>query len=170
MKISTGPVALARPGWGFEDGRTYGFVADCGRPDALIAQVLAGAAVSGARTLMLLPGMREEDPVWACLVQLMSGGDRRAMAQALGSVPLSVHTAGSGKERLAGAHLVYAPGLQPRELKALRVQSGAPFLIMQEEGADEKIIVGGDIIALDGEGIEIPVAFDQRGPMYLPAR
>lgn len=170
MKIVTGPLAMAVPGWGLEGPGVTGVASGDGggRPEVLLAQLLAGASVSGVRTL-LLPLDRDTDPVWGCLVQLLAGGDRKAAGQALRHLPMAVHSAGTGGDKLAGAGLVYAPAVTGRELRQMRDRTQAPILVPSEGGTDEVIRVCGEVLVLDSTGREIPVAFDPSGPVYRAA-
>lgn len=170
MKIVTGPIAMALPGWCLEGPGVTGIVAGdgSGRPEVLTAQLIAGAAVSGVRTL-LLPVDRENDPVWMHLVQLLAGGDRKAAGQALRHLPMAVHTAGTGMDKLAGAGLVYAPAVTGRELRQMKEKTQAPVLVPSEDGANEVIRVCGDTVSLDSIGCEIPVMLDLGGLMYRAA-
>lgn len=170
MKIVTGPIAMAVPGWGLEGPGVTGVVADdqSGRPDVLTAQIVAGAAVSNVRVLMLLAD-RDRDLVWCHLVQLLSGGDRKAAAQALRHLPIAVHSGGTGMDKLPGAGLVYAPGLSGRELIRMKDQTQAPILTDSENGADEVIRARGGSVTLDSLGREIPVRLGIGDLMYRAA-
>lgn len=178
MRISVGPIALARPGWGIEQNSVVSFVANdaLGHPDVLCAQMLCAAAVSGIKTLVLLPGLRTDEPVWQRVVELIGGGDDRAAAQGLRLIPLRMYAAGTGREHVGKAELVYAPGLRPGELERISNGMTAPLLTLTDlddpitlKKATEIIRVGGDTIALDSEGFEVPVVYDPSGPVYSPA-
>lgn len=178
MKICSGPLALARPGWGLEDNSVTSLVPDDagGRPDVLAAQILCGAAFSGARVLMLLPGTRDEDPVWQAVGAFLAGGDRKLAATALRGLPIRMYACGNGRDRSDSANLVYAPGLTAHELLTLREQTSAPILMLgeglegQSAGHSVRFIrVSGDILLIDSEGVEVPVVYDPSGPVYRPA-
>lgn len=173
MKISTGPLRSAIPNWGLAEGTTTAFVSgdSNGRPDVLIAQIICGAAMSGVKTLMLLPTSRQDDDVWARMLQLLSGGNGKMAAQAMGHMPIVLHAESTGRDRVGDAELVYAPGLTHRQLNALRPLTGAPFITTEETPptVTDVIRVGGDILKIDSTGIEVPVLYDPGGPMYRPA-
>lgn len=178
MRISMGPIALVRPGWEIKQNSIVSFVAndDGGRPDVLCAQMLCAAAVSGIKTLVLLPGMRTDEPVWKCVVQMIGGGDDKAAAQGMRLIPLRMYAAGTGREHVGRAELVYAPGLRPGELERISESTTAPILTLTDlddpitlKKATEIIRVGGDTIALDSEGFEFSVVYDPSGPVYSPA-
>lgn len=178
MKVSTGPIALARPGWGLEEGSITALVSNDagGRPEVLAAQIICGAAVSGVRVLVLLPWSREEDSTWDCVVKLLSGGDREAAARSISTLPLVVFAGGAGQATASKAELVYAPGLSARDLRRLASTTRAPILTVGElddetarRYAHKVIHVGGDALVVDGEGFEVPVVFDPTGPVYRQA-
>lgn len=178
MLVSTGPIALARPGWGLKENTITAVVANDGngRPEVLCAQIMIGAAASGVKVLALLPGMRSDEPVWAMIGRLLGDGDPKAAARELRQVPLVAYASGTGREHVGKADLVYAPGLQPGELENLIGATSAPVLTLTDldsevalKRAGEVIRVGGDTIVLDSEGFEIPVVYDPSGPVYRPA-
>lgn len=178
MKIPAGPITLARPGWGLDEGTVTSLVANDagGHPEILAAQILGGAATSGAKVLMLLPGTRDEDPVWRVLGDMLSTGDRKSAATALRDLPILMYACGMGRDRSDRANLVYAPGLTPPELLSLREQTRAPILMLgkgfEEDSASRSvrfIRVGGDTLLIDHEGVEVSVVYDPSGPVYRPA-
>lgn len=178
MKIVMGPITLARPGWGLEKNRVATLVSNDagGRPDVLAAQILCGAALQGARVLMLLPVARECDETWKVMVTLLADGSAKSAAQAMSCLPISMHTHGTGWDKASRADLVYAPGLTARELRRLGAQTEAPILVVGKEFDHESpsrpvevVRVGGDTLLLDSEGVEIPVVYDPSGPIYRPA-
>lgn len=178
MRVSTGPIAMAVPGWGLKEGAITSVVDNDGggRADVLVAQMLCGAAVSGIKVLVLLPGLRGDDPAWKVVGELLGGGSAKAAAQALKQVKLLMYTSGLGREHVGKAELVYAPGLSRAEIGRVTDNTAAPVLTLTDlEGETAKrlsaevIRVGGDTIVLDSEGIEIPVVFDPSGPVYRPA-
>ncbi|MCP9209642.1 hypothetical protein [Streptomyces cucumeris] len=147
-----------------------------GHPDVLAAQVICGAAVSGARVLMLLPQARDDDEVWRRMITLLADGDPRSAARALGHLPISLHTSGTGWDRVRGAELIYTPGVQIRELRRLRDQTNAPILVTNK-GIDRQSVncsieilrVSDDAVLLDSEGVKVSVVYDPSGPIYRPA-
>ncbi len=178
MRISVGPIALARPGWEIKQDSLVSFVANDGggRPDVLCAQMLCAAAVSGIKTLVLLPGLRTDEPVWQVINELIGGGDSKKAAQGMRLIPLRMYTSGTGREHVGKAELVYAPGLRSGELERIFNDTAAPVLTLTDlddtitlKKATEVIRVGGDTIALDREGFEVPVVYDPSGPVYSPA-
>lgn len=178
MRVSTGPIALARPGWALRPDSITSFVANDsgGHPDVLCAQMLAGAAVSGVKTLVLLPGLRTDEPVWQIIGTLIGGGDPRTAATELRLIPMRMYASGTGREYADKAELVYAPGLRPGELEHITGGTSAPVLTLTDlddeitvEKSAEVIRVGGDTIALDSEGFEFSVMYDPSGPVYRPA-
>lgn len=178
MLVSTGPIALARPGWHLKPGSVTSIVADDsgGRPDVLAAQIICGAAVSGVKVLVLLPWDRREDSVWSVVVELVAAGSEEAAARAISSMPLLMYSGGTGKQYVGKAGLVYAPGLGPRELQELSEKTAAPVLTFTDLESEvalrtsaEVIRVCRDAIVLDGEGVEVPVEYDPSGPVYRPA-
>lgn len=178
MMVSTGPIALARPGWGLKENTITAVVSNDaqGHPEVLCAQMLLGAAISGVKVLALLPGMRSDEPVWEKVGHLLGGGDPKAAAREMRQMRLVMYASGTGREHAGKAELVYAPGLQPGELERLLDDTTAPVLTLTDvdaeialKRANEVIRVGGDTIVLDGEGFEIPVVYDPSGPVYRPA-
>jgi hypothetical protein len=178
MRISVGPIALARPGWEIEQNSLVSFVAadGLGHPDVLCAQMLCAAAVSGIKTLVLLPGMRTDEPVWKRVVELIGGGNDKAAAQGMRLIPFRMYAVGTGREHAGKAELVYAPGLRSSELEKISESTTAPILTLTDlddpiavRKATEIIRVGGDTITLDSEGFEVPVVYDPSGPVYSPA-
>lgn len=178
MKISAGPIALAKPGWGLKEGSVTAFVSTDagGHPEVLTAQILCGAASSRKRVLLLLPAGRDEDPVWRTLVTMLTIDDHKSAASALRKLPILLHAWGTGRDRSDSAELVYAPGLSTRELRGLRSKTKAPILLTGKE-FDEKsalvpvelIRVGKETLAVDAEGFEVSVVYDPSGPIYRPA-
>lgn len=177
MLVSTGPIALARPGWGLKGNTITSVVSNGaeGHPEVLCAQILLGAAASGLRVLALLPGMRDDEPTWAAIGDML-GGDGKAAARELRQMRLVMYSSGTGREYASKAELVYAPGLQPGELERLINDTTAPVLTLTDLDSEvtlkrsgEVIRVGGGVIALDSEGFEVPVVFDPSGPVYRPA-
>jgi hypothetical protein len=178
MLVSTGPIAMARPGWGLKKGKITSIVGNDsgGRPDVLCAQMLLGAAVSGVKVLALLPGLRGDDPVWQAVGELLGGGDKRVAASELRQIPLVMYASGTGREHVGKADLVYAPGLRPGDLEEIQKATSAAVLTLADVESDvatygsaEIIRVGGDTILLDSEGVEISVVYDPSGPVYRPA-
>lgn len=178
MHVSTGPIALARPGWGLKPGSVTSVVSNDsgGRPDVLCAQILCGAAIGGVRTLVLLPGMRDDEPVWKLIGELIGGGDAKVVAREMRQMKLVMYASGTGRQYAAKAELVYAPGLRPGELEQITSETMAPVLTLTDlddtvglKKSAEVIRVGGDHIALDSEGFEFPVVYDPSGPVYRPA-
>ena len=178
MLVSTGPIAIARPGWGLKEGTIVSLVSNDsgGRPEVLAAQILVGAAISGVKTLVLLPGLRSDDPVWSVVGELLGGGNAKAAAQEMRHLKLVMYASGTGREHVGKAELVYAPGLQPGELERIINDTTAPVLTLTDldsevalKRAGEVIRVGGGVIALDSEGFEVPVVYDPSGPVYRPA-
>jgi len=178
MLVSTGPIALARPGWGLKEGTVVSLVPNnsSGRPDVLCAQMLLGAAISGVKTLALLNGLRSDDEVWNAVGDLLGGGNAKAAAREMRNIRLVMYSSGTGREHVGKAELVYAPGLNPTELSRLSDETTAPILTLADLESEtvkrlsgEVIRVGGDAIVLDAEGFEVPVVFDPSGPVYRPA-
>lgn len=178
MRVSTGPIAIVRPGWELKPGAITSVVANDsgGRPEVLCAQMLCGAAISGIKTLVLLPGLRTDDPVWQTVGQLIGGGDAKTAARELKLMKMVMYASGTGREHVGKAELVYAPGLRPSELERVADETMAPVLTLSDlddqitvKKAAEVIRVGGDHIALDSEGFEFSVVFDPSGPVYCPA-
>lgn len=178
MLVSTGPIAIARPGWGLKEGTIVSLVSDDsgGRPEVLCAQMIAGAAISGVKTLVLLPGLRSDDSVWSVVGELLGGGNAKAAAQEMRRLRLVMYASGTGREHVGKAELVYAPGLNPAELGRLSDETTAPILTLADLESEtvkrmssEIIRVAGDTITLDAEGFEIPVVYDPSGPVYRPA-
>jgi hypothetical protein len=178
MLVSTGPIALARPGWGLKEGTIVSLVSNDsgGRPDVLCAQMLAGAAISGVKTLVLLNGLRTDDDVWKAIGDILGGGNPKAAAQEMRHMKLVMYASGTGREHVGKAELVYAPGLNPTELSRLSDETTAPILTLSDLESEvvkrlssEVIRVGGDAIVLDAEGFEVPVVFDPSGPVYRVA-
>jgi hypothetical protein len=178
MLVSTGPIALARPGWGLKGGVITSVVSEDsgGRPDVFCAQMILGAAISGMKVLVLLPGLRGDDPVWSVIGELLGGGDKKAAASALREIPLVMYASGTGREYVGKADLVYAPGLQLGSLTSIGENTSAAILTLADvetdvvkQGSAEVIRVGGETITLDAEGAEVPVVLDPSGPVYRPA-
>lgn len=178
MKVPAGPISLARPGWGLEENSVTSLMTNDadGHPDVLAAQIICNAASSGMKVTMLLPGPRERDEVWLKLIDMLGGGDRRTAAEELLGMSLLTHNEGSGREGSDRANLVYAPGLSTRALRHLGEMTNAPILVVGEEHDGGSIMrpagvihVGGDVLAVDAEGFEIPVVYDPSGPIYRPA-
>lgn len=178
MKIVMGPITLARPEWGLEKGSVVTLVSNDagGRPDVLAAQILCGAALQGARVLMLLPLSREKDEAWHAMMTLLADGTSKSAAQAMKYLPITMHTCGTGWDKAAQADLVYAPGIGARELRRLSSQTEAAILAVGKEvdrqsssRPVEIVRVGGNTLLLDSEGFEIPVVYDPSGPIYRPA-
>ncbi|MFE0472402.1 hypothetical protein ACFW2V_12380 [Streptomyces sp. NPDC058947] len=178
MKIVMGPLTRARPEWGLEKGGLATLVADGpeGRPEVLAAQILFGVAMQGTRVLMLLPVTREVDETWKAMVSLMADGDTKSAAQAMRSLPISMHTCGTGWEKIGRADLIYAPGLNAQEMRRLSSRTDASILAVGSEFGRqssnrpvEVIRVGGSAILIDSKGVEIPVVYDPSGPIYRPA-
>lgn len=167
MTVRTGPLALALPDWGLEAGRVTGFVATGGNPEILVAQMLLGAAVASVRTLVLLPGPRDRDPVWRRVAALLSDGGEREAARALAHIPLQVYAMGAGRELLGSADLVYAAGLTGRELEGFRAQTSAALVTVGQDGADEVVEVGAERLTVSSIGATVPVALDLGGSIYL---
>lgn len=177
MRVSTGPIALARPGWSLKPKAVTTIVSENahGRPDVLAAQMLLGAAVSGVKVLVLLPWDRSDDPVWSVVTSL-TGSTPEAAARAISALPLVMYSKGVGSKYASRAELVYAPGLSPADLRELSAMTDAPVLTFSDMDAEvasrtsaEVIRVSGDTILLDSEGVEIPVVLDADGPVYRPA-
>jgi hypothetical protein len=175
MKIVMGPITRVRPGWGLDEGKMAVLVTNDsgGRPEVLAAQILFGAAMQGARVLMLLPLDRETDGTWEAMINLMADGNAKSAAQALRSLPISLHACGTGWEKVGRADLVFAPGLNSQEMRRLSARTEAPILAVGSEfdcqspnRTVEVIRVGGDTLLLDSEGFEIPVVYDPSGPIY----
>jgi len=178
MLVSTGPLALARPGWGLKGNTITAVVSNDaeGHPEVLCAQMLVGAAVSGVKVLALLPGMRSDEPTWEAVGRLLGDGSAKAAAQAMRQMKLVMYASGTGREHAGKAELVYAPGLQPGELERIVGDTSAPVLTLTDldsevalKRAGEVIRVGGDSIVIDSEGFEVPVVYDPSGPVYRPA-
>lgn len=177
MRVSMGPIALARPGWEMKPGSVTSVVANDsgGRPDVLCAQMLCGAAISGIKTLVLLPGLRTDEPVWQLIGELIGGGDAKLAAREMRQMRLVMYASGTGKEYAGRAELVYAPGLRPGELERITSETMAPVLTLTDtddaalKKSAEVIRVGGDTIVLDSEGFEFPVVYDPSGPVYRVA-
>lgn len=178
MLVSTGPIAIARPGWGLKEGTIVSLVSNDsgGRPEVLTAQIIVGAAISGVKTLVLLPGLRSDDPVWSVVGELLGGGNAKAAAQEMRHLKLVMYTSGTGREHVGKAELVYAPGLSLAELMRLSDETVAPILTLTDLESEtakrlsnEVIRVAGDTITLDAEGFEVPVVFDPSGPVYRVA-
>jgi len=178
MKIVMGPLTLACPGWGLEGSRVTTLVAKGteGRPDVLAAQILCGAALQGARVVMLLPAAREQDETWKMMIAQLADGNAKSAVQAMMGLSISMYTCGAGWDRAERADLVYAPGLSARELRQLDQKTKAPILVIgkdfDRESSNrpvEKIRVGKDTLLIDSEGVEIPVVYDPSGPIYRPA-
>lgn len=176
MLVPVGPIALVRKDWGLRGGAITSVVAENseGRPDVLCAQMICGAAFSGVKVLVLLAGGRD-DEAWQAIGQLLGGGDRRTAADVLRELPMRMYASGTGKEHAGGAELVYAPGLRLAELERIRSSTSAAVLTLSGDEGDvagqsqvEVIRVGGDFIALDVDGSEISVEFDESGPVYRP--
>lgn len=177
--ITAGPITNARPGWGLKKGAVTSLVTNDagGRPEVLAAQMLCGAAMSGARVLMLLPHERDSDSVWQTMITLLAGGDRRNAGQTLRHLPIALHAHGMGWDKIGGADLVYAPGLSSRELRRIDIQASPPMLVVGKDFdhtsalnfPSETIRVGGDCLVVDSEGFEVPVVYDASGPIYRPA-
>lgn len=178
MHVSTGPIALARPGWGLKPNSITSVVSndDGGHPDVLCAQILCGAAISDIKTLVLLPGMRTDEPVWQRIGELIGGGDPQKVARELRLIKMIMYTSGTGRQHVGKAELVYAPGLRSGELEQIASETTAPVLTLTDmddtitlKKAAEVIRVGGDTITLDSEGFEFPVVYDPSGPLYRVA-
>lgn len=178
MLVSTGPIALARPGWGLKNDTITSVVANDsgGYPEVLCAQMLCGAAVSGVKVLVLLPGLRGDDPVWTTVGQLLGGGDTRVAAREMKQMRLVMYASGTGREHVGKAELVYAPGLTPMEIDQVAGNTSAPILTLTDLESEiakrishEVIRVAGDTISVDSEGFEVPVLYDPSGPVYRPA-
>lgn len=178
MRVSTGPIAIVRRDWELKPGAITSVVSNDGggRPEVLCAQMLCGAAISGIKTLVLLPGMRTDDPVWQTVGQLIGGGDAKTAARELRLMKMVMYASGTGREHVGKAELVYAPGLRSGELERISGETMAPVLTMADPDdpvtlrkAAEVIRVGGDTISLDSEGFEFSVVFDPSGPVYSPA-
>jgi hypothetical protein len=178
MNVPAGPISLARPGWGLEEGSVTSLMADgaSGHPDVLAAQIIFNAASSGMRVVLLLPGARGEDAVWPKLVHMLAGGDEQAAAKELLDMPVQMHLWGTGHDGCDRAHLVYAPGLSSRPLRRLGRSTNAPILVVGEDidgGAIKRparvVHVGATALRVGAEGFEIPVVYDPSGPMYRPA-
>jgi hypothetical protein len=178
MKISTGPIAFARRGWGLAEKTITSVVSNDGEghPDVLCAQMLCGAATSGVKTLVLLAGLRTDDLVWQRVGQMLGGGDAKAAAQGLRLMPLRMYASGTGQEHVNKAGLVYVSGLRLKDLQRLSGNTTAPILTLTDiesdsaaEGSTQVIRVSGDAISIDAEGFEVPVTYDPSGPVYRPA-
>jgi hypothetical protein len=139
--------------------------------------MLCGAALSGARVLMLLPQQRDSDSVWQTMIKMLTDGDLRSAGRALRNLPIALHAFGVGWDKLGTADLVYAPGLSSRELRRVDVQTSPPMLVVGKDFEHtatlrvpvEIIRVGGDHLMVDSEGFEVPVVLDASGPIYRPA-
>lgn len=178
MKVPAGPITLARPEWGLAENSVTSLMTNGndGHPDVLAAQIICNAASSDMRVTMLLPGAREDDGVWLKLIDMLAGGDRRVAAEELRGMSLLTHNWGTGREGSDRANLVYAPGLSIRALRHLGEMTNAPILVVGEEFDGGSITrsagvihVGGDVLAVNAEGFEIPVVYDPSGPIYRPA-
>jgi hypothetical protein len=178
MVITAGPISLARPGWGLETGTVTTLVTDGtgGYPEVLAAQMLCSAAVSGAKTLMLLPYQRSDDDVWKAMVSLLAGGDPQSASRELRRLPITLHTGGTGWEKVERADLVYVPRLSPRNLRRIKKRVAPPVLVVDPDFDDGSrdisnrvIRVSCDALVVDGEGFEVPVVYDSSGPIYRPA-
>lgn len=178
MLVSTGPISLLRPGWGLKENTITSVVANDsgGYPEVLCAQMLCGAAISGVKVLVLLPGLRGDDPVWTVVGQLLGGGDARTAARELKQMRLVMYASGTGREHVGKAELVYAPGLSPMEIDQVASNTSAPVLTLTDLESEiatrishEVIRVAGDTISVDSEGFEVPVVYDPSGPLYRVA-
>jgi hypothetical protein len=125
---------------------------------------------------MLLPGTRDEDPVWEKLVTMLTLKGAKSAAKELVRLPLQMHACGTGRDKADKAQLVYAPGLTARDVRRLQEQVTAPILLggtELDEGSTirsvDTIHVGGDTLVVDSEGFEISVVYDPSGPIYRPA-
>lgn len=178
MSVPVGIITLKRPDWGLKKQTVTSVVANDGggRPDVLCAQMLCGVAFSGLRVLVLLPGGRGEDPVWQAVGRFLGGNDKKVAAELLSKVPMVMYASGTGREFADRADLVYASGLKATEMRNLMNITDAPILTLADledevtvRFAHDVIRVGGDSIAVDGEGFEFPVVYDPSGPVYRPA-
>lgn len=178
MNVGIGLISQACPGWGLEENTITSLVAQDagGHPDVLAGQMICGAAMAGMRVLMLLPGPRDKDEVWAMLVTLLGDGDAKAAGKTLCRLPIVVCAMKTGRDRIGQADLVYAPGLSARELRDLETQTTAPILVTgpgvddSSDGRSSQVIrVGSDTLLIEGGGFEVPVVYDPSGPMYRAA-
>lgn len=178
MRIATGPIALACPGWGLDRGTVTALAPDGedGRPDVLAAQILISAAQAGSRVLMLLPGDRSTDRTWSAMISMLADGDHRAAGREMGRLPIAMHSWGTGWDKAQSAELVYAPGLSVRDVRRLKDLTDAPIILLGKaldgESSNrpaEIIRVSGEQLSLPGRGFAIPVVYDPSGPIYRPA-
>jgi hypothetical protein len=177
MKIVMGPVMLAPPDWGLNEGDMVILTPDGedGRPEVLAAQILYGTAFAGGRVVMLLPGRREEDQTWQVMTVMLSDGTAKSAAQAMGSLSIQVYACKAGWGRTAQADLVFAPGLTGLEMRRLSEQTRAPILTVGGEYRSSKrpeiIRVGNEALLFESKkgNYEIPVVYDPNGPIYRPA-
>ncbi len=175
MSVATGPIALAYPGWGLKDNTITAVTGNSSEdfPHVLCAQMLVGAAASGVKVLVLLEGLRNEDPVWRAVEQLLGGGDERGAAQALMSMPLRCFAGAAGTEHAGRAGLVYAGGRSPAALGKISNATDAPLLVLVNGGDgrdfDEIIHVGNGTVRLDRAELEVSVAYNPAGPVYRQA-
>lgn len=177
MLVPAGPIAFARKGWGLKGGAITSVVAEDseGKPDVLCAQMICGAAFSGVKVLVLLPGGRGDDPAWQAVGRLLGGDDRRMAADVLREVPIRMYASGTGRDCANEAGLVYAPGLRIGELEEIRNSTSAAVLTSSDkdgrgvEGQGAEVIrIGGDFVLLDSEGCKLPLLYDPSGPIYRP--
>lgn len=178
MNVGIGFLGQACPGWELEENTITSLVAQDagGHPDVLAGQMICGAAMTGVRVLMLLPGPRDEDGVWTRLVTLLGDGDAKEAGKILCRLPIVVCAMKTGRDRIGQADLVYAPGLSARALRDLGEQTTAPILVTgpgvddSSDGRSSQVIqVGSDTLLVEDGGFEVPVVYDPSGPMYRPA-
>jgi hypothetical protein len=147
--IKAGPISVAHPAFGFEPGRVYGYVGDGGSAVDHIAQTLLGAATSQLRTLLLIQGERDKDPIWtACLRLLDSETELRNLS-------LLAPCNGTGERYAEHADLVCVSGYD--KWVATRIATGysVPVVTVAMPGMTSVIAVGREEIRLpDGTTVK----------------